>query len=293
MNGILLIDKQGDMTSRDVVDRISHILKIKKIGHTGTLDPTATGVLVLCIGDATKIAEIITGYDKKYIAEVTLGIETDTLDITGEVIKEINDIKVTKGQVENALKMFVGEITQEVPKYSAIKINGRRLYSYTRRSIDIDLPKRNVNIYNLELLDDIFLYENKVKFKIECHVSKGTYIRSLIKDIGIELGVPATMSALRRISQGEFEIKKCYTLKDIEDNQYKMLDIKEVLKDIEEITVAKKDELKIMNGNIIDRNFDSEMVKIMNEDNELIALYQVYDKDSTKAKPYKMFKISK
>jgi tRNA pseudouridine55 synthase len=125
MDGILIVDKPKGMTSRDVVNKVNDILGIKKIGHTGTLDPIATGVLVLCIGKATRISDLITNYDKEYVAEITLGIETDTLDTDGKIIKEISDIQVTKGQVEEVLKSFIGEITQEVPKYSAIKIKGQ------------------------------------------------------------------------------------------------------------------------------------------------------------------------
>lgn len=289
MNGIILVDKPCGMTSREVVDRISRILQTKKIGHTGTLDPIATGVLVLCVGRFTKMVDLITGYDKEYIAEVILGIETDTLDIDGKIIKEISDVRVTKEQIQDVLKSFVGKIIQEVPKYSAIKINGRRLYSYTRSNIDIELPKREVHIHELDLISDLEVHGDKIKFKIKCHVSKGTYIRSLIRDIGVKLQIPACMLSLRRTAQGNFKIESCYTLECVENNQYKMLGINDILSYLEEITISKDNEFSIKNGNIIDKEFIGEMAKFISETGEMLAIYQTYDKDNTKAKPYIMF----
>ena len=181
MDDILLINKPKGVTSRAVVNEVSHLLNIKKIGHTGILDPIATGVLVLCIGKATKIASLITDYDKEYIAEVILGIETDTLDIEGKIVKEETVKDITKEKVIEVLNSFIGDIKQEVPKYSAIKIKGKKLYQYARNNIDVDLPTRIVSIYKLKLIDDLKYIDNKVIFKIFCHVSKGTYIRSLIR----------------------------------------------------------------------------------------------------------------
>lgn len=177
MSGILVVYKEAGMTSRDVVNKVGKLLHTKKIGHTGTLDPIATGVLVLCVGSATKIVELLTATEKEYIAEVTLGIETDTLDNTGSILKKEN-VLISKEQIEAVLKSMVGDYLQEVPLYSAIHVNGKKLYEYARNKEEVKLPTRMVSIYSLELLQ-----YNENKFTIKTKVSKGTYIRSLIRDI--------------------------------------------------------------------------------------------------------------
>ena len=288
MNGIILVDKEAGMTSRDVVNKVGRILNTKRVGHTGTLDPMATGVLVLCIGTATKIGELITCYDKEYVAEITLGIETDTLDIEGNILKEEDASNVKKAEIENVLQTFIGKVEQEVPLYSAIRVNGKRLYDYARHHIDVELPKREIEIHELTLLDEIAYNNDKVTFKIKCHVSKGTYIRSLVRDIGVKLGYPATMSSLRRIRQGNFKIEDCYTIENIEHNKYKLLKANDVLPDMEQMIIDKETEFKVRNGAFIDKTFTSDLVKIITSDGEMIAIYQTVDGDSSKAKPFKM-----
>ena len=289
MDGILLIDKESGMTSRDVVNVVGKILGTKKIGHTGTLDPMATGVLVLCVGKATKICDMITSYNKEYIAEVTLGLETDTLDITGTILKEEKLINVTKDMVIKVLNNFIGDIKQEVPKYSAIKIKGKKLYEYARGDIDIELPKRDIKIFNIELLGDITIKDNRQTFMIKCLVSKGTYIRSLVRDIGLSLGTCAVMSSLKRTKQGNFNIEDCKKIDDIKQGQYKMISINEMFCDMETMIVSGELMKKVKNGAIIDKTFISDMVKIIDEDGNVIAIYQTYSDDSSKGKPYKMF----
>ena len=154
MNGILIIDKPKGITSRDVVNNVIKIFNTKKVGHTGTLDPLATGVLVVCVGKATKLVSELTSTDKEYIASVTLGIKTDTLDSMGSVLFSEDAIKA-KEEIINVLNSFIGSYEQEVPIYSAVKINGKKLYEYAREGIDIELPKRKVEIKEIELLDDI------------------------------------------------------------------------------------------------------------------------------------------
>lgn len=289
MDGILLINKPDKMTSRDAVNKVSHYLGIKKIGHTGTLDPIATGLLVLCIGKATKLVDLITNNNKEYIAEVTLGIETDTLDTEGKIIREESVGNITEEQIEVILNSFLGESKQEVPKYSAVKIKGRKLYEYARNNIDIELPVRDIVINSIELIGNIDKRDNKIIFKFKCNVSKGTYIRSLIKDIGSKLGIPACMSALQRTKQGIFNLEDSYKLENIENDNYKILDIKEVLSELNIVKADKDMEPKIRNGAILDRFFDGEMAVIMDMNDNIIAIYQTYVKDSKKVKPYKMF----
>ena len=228
MDGIVLINKEKNCTSRDVVNQVSKILKTKKIGHTGTLDPIATGVLVLCIGKATKLVEVITSYDKEYEAEVILGIKTDTKDITGKILKEEKAI-ISKENIEKCLKQMIGTYNQTVPIYSAVKINGKKLYEYARNNEEIELPKRKVTIKELKLISDITYEKEKTKFKIKCHVSKGTYIRSLIEDIATNLNTIGTMENLKRTKQGNFQIASANTIQDIENNKFKIYSIEEIL----------------------------------------------------------------
>jgi len=220
MDGILLVNKPKGITSRRVVNEVVRAIGVKKIGHTGTLDPLATGVLVLCVGKATKLAEKITAKDKEYVATVKFGFETDTLDTDGEVLKKQNDFNINREELLVVLNSFVGSYLQEVPKYSAVKINGRRLYEYARKGIDVELPKKEITIFEIELLDF-----NKREFKFRVLVSKGTYIRSLIRDVGLRLGVLMTMSDLIRTKQGEFSIEDCYTLEQIQNGEYKLLEL--------------------------------------------------------------------
>lgn len=282
MNGILAIYKEKGYTSRDVVNILSRELATKKIGHTGTLDPLATGVLVVCIGQGLKLVELLTNHDKEYIAKIKLGIETDTLDITGNIIKEDNTIKYSKEQVEQALMKFVGKIKQQVPKYAAIKVNGKKLYEYARNGEEVELPIRDIEIYDLKLVSDI----KDNEFYIKCHVSKGTYIRSLIRDIGYELGTVATMVELERTKLGNFSLEDTYTIDDIRSNMYSLFSIEEVL-DLPKVIVDDNLEKKISNGQVLDKFFDDDMAMIMNKDNNLLAIYQT--KENNKVKPYRMF----
>ena len=155
MNGILLVNKPIDYTSRDVVNKLTKILKTKKIGHTGTLDPIATGVLVVCVGNTTKLCEILTSEYKEYIATIKLGIKTDTLDTTGTIIEE-KDYNVTEEQIKEVLNSFLGDSIQTTPIYSAVKVNGKKLYEYARIGIELELPKKEIEVYDIELIELIF-----------------------------------------------------------------------------------------------------------------------------------------
>ncbi|MEG2232897.1 MAG: tRNA pseudouridine(55) synthase TruB [Bacilli bacterium] len=289
MNGILVIDKEKNYTSRDIVNIVGKKLGTKKIGHTGTLDPLATGVLVLCIGSATKLVEIITCDDKEYLAEITLGIKTDTLDITGNIIEECN-VNIEKKTLIEALNKMKGVYFQEVPIYSAVKINGKKLYQYARNKEDVILPKKEIEIKNIELINEIRYINNKTIFDIKCTVSKGTYIRSLARDIAISLNTIGIMSNLRRTRQGNFNIENANTLKDIENNNYKLIKIEDCLNTFKTIIVDAYLEYKILNGQRLINVYNSKEVLFKNESNILLALYKVYDKDETLLKPWKMFK---
>lgn len=287
MDGIVLINKEKNCTSRDVVNQVSKILKTKKIGHTGTLDPIATGVLVLCIGKATKLVEVITSYDKEYEAEVILGIKTDTKDITGKILKEEKAI-ISKENIEECLKKMIGTYNQTVPIYSAVKINGKKLYEYARNNEEIELPKRKVTIKELKLISDITYEKEKTKFKIKCHVSKGTYIRSLIEDIATNLNTIGTMENLKRTKQGNFQIASANTIQDIENNKFKIYPIEEILEKFYKIEMTDDLYFKIKNGSIIKNNYNHDIVAFTKND-KVIAIYKEYSKDQTLLKPWKMF----
>ena len=282
MNGVLLVNKPIDFTSRDVVNKLTKIFNTKKIGHTGTLDPIATGVLVICIGRSTKLCDILTSKYKEYIATIKLGTKTDTLDTMGTILEEQEVKKYTKEEITKVLNSFLGKSIQETPIYSAVKVNGKKLYEYAREGISVELPKREIDIKSIELLD---YKDNEIIFKTT--VSKGTYIRALINDICTKLKTIGTMSSLVRTKQGEFNLEDCYTLEDIESGNYKILSNEEVLSNIETIDIS-EDLLKpVHNGAVIDKIFKSDLCSFT-ENGKIIAIYKTYDKDSTKSKPYIM-----
>ncbi|WP_308009450.1 tRNA pseudouridine(55) synthase TruB [uncultured Fusobacterium sp.] len=211
MEGIINVNKPSGITSFDVVRKLRRILHERKIGHTGTLDPLAQGVLVVCIGKATKLVQDIEGYEKTYIAGFELGYRTDTYDTEGQIIekREVNNISL--GKLENVLKNFIGEIEQIPPMYSALKVDGKKLYELARQGIEVERKARLIEIKFIDIIEF-----DGLKGKIRCGVSKGTYIRSLIDDMGKALGTLATMTSLVREKVGTSNIKDSYTLEEIE-----------------------------------------------------------------------------
>ena len=208
MNGVILIDKPADFTSFDVVAVVRKITGQRKTGHTGTLDPNATGVLPILLGSATKAQDLIVNHDKTYIADFRFGLTTDTLDIWGKVLSEQKS-EVTRADILNVIPKFTGEIEQIPPMFSAVQKNGQRLYDLARKGIEVERESRKVTVYSLELLE--FDEETQIgKFEISC--SKGTYVRTIIDDIGRLLGVGGVMTGLRRISACGYKIGECITL---------------------------------------------------------------------------------
>ena len=285
MNGILIINKDLGYTSRDVVNIVSKELGTKKVGHTGTLDPMASGVLVLCIGSALKLCEILTNHDKEYIAGVTLGIETDTLDMEGTILSTEN-VDIDKGKIIEVVDSFKGSYLQEVPKYSAVKVNGKKLYEYARKNIDVKLPSKIVNISEIEIIDDVVYEDGKIYFKIKTTVSKGTYIRSLVRDIGTKLGDPAVMNSLIRTRLGNFNIKEAYSLENIKNKDFKLISMLDALPNIKRVIVDDDMAFKIRNGVILDSFFEGDKAFILDKDENLIAIYENINR---KARVYKMF----
>jgi tRNA pseudouridine55 synthase len=284
MNGVLVVNKPKDYTSRDIVNIISKKFNTKKVGHTGTLDPLAEGVLIVPIGKALKVAELLTSETKEYVAEVILGYETDMLDITGTEIKR-NIPKVTKEDIEKTLKKYL----QEVPMYSAVKVGGKKLYEYARNNIPVTPPSKEVEIYSLDLLEDPKYLNNTIEFKIKCKVSKGTYIRSLIRDIAYDLNTYGTMKNLVRTKQGIFSLEDSCTLEDIQNDNYKLLTIREVLPRIP-VTIIEGDTLKkVQNGMSLPIFFNSELSLLIDHKGREIAIYK---KEENMDKPYKMIEVN-
>lgn len=288
MNGVLVVDKPKGLTSRDVVNIICKKFNTKKVGHTGTLDPIAEGVLVVPIGRALKISELLTSERKEYIARVILGYETDMLDITGTETKR-NIPTCTKEEIIKVLNSFIGKYNQKVPMYSAVKVGGRKLYEYARQGIEVNPPSKEVEIYSLELISDIIYMEDCIEFSIKCEVSKGTYIRSLIRDIAYKLDTYGTMKELIRTKQGNFSLENSYTLEQIENNEYKLLTIKEALPNIKVTKIDEELLKKVKNGMVLDSFFKEELSLLIDKNNNEIAIYKQDGRG--KVKPYKMIEV--
>ena len=285
MNGLLVVNKEKGYTSRDVVNILEKKFDTPKVGHTGTLDPIATGVLVIAIGNALKIVDLLSSNTKEYIATAKIGILTDTLDVTGNVIEEKEE-KIDKEQLINVLNSFIGKSLQEVPLYSAVKVKGKRLYDYARSGKEVELPKREIEIYDIELIK---LTEEYFKFRVL--VSKGTYIRALIRDIGKKLNINLSMSDLIRTKQGKFTIENSYTIEDIRNDKYELIKTYKVLDDYEIVKVDDFIKNKVLNGRILENRYKSEKIAFIDKDENLLGLYKIYDKDNKRIKPTKIMKL--
>ena len=285
MDGFYVINKPSGYTSRDIVNIAGRIFGTRRIGHAGTLDPIATGVLVLAVGNGLKALEFVSSDIKEYIATVKIGISTNTLDITGEIEKKVDNYYLDLAKLDSAIKSFIGKYEQEVPLFSSVRVDGQRLYKYAREKKNVELPKREVEIYNIELLE-----HNHNEFKIKVLVSKGTYIRSLIRDIGDKIGIPCTMKELVRTRQGDFSLDESVTLEQFENSRLEPLSIEKGLKNIYFVEADDYLENRILNGSILRNLYDKDIVGFKNKDGVVLALYEVYEKDNSKIKPIKVFK---
>ena len=211
MNGILLIDKQPDWTSNDVVAKLKGMLHQRRVGHSGTLDPMATGLLVVFVGRATRAVEFAEGHDKRYLASLRLGLVTDTQDISGTVL-ERREASVTRGELEAALEAFKGEQEQLPPMYSAIKHKGRPLYEIARKGGEVERKPRKITVYDLRLIG-----EDRGDYLLDIRCSKGTYVRTLCHDLGHALGCGGCMSSLRRLEAGGFSVDKSHKLSEVQE----------------------------------------------------------------------------
>lgn len=267
MQGLLLIDKPQGITSFSAVSAVKRAAKEKRVGHTGTLDPMATGVLPILLGKATALSSIMLDADKRYIATIKLGVATDTCDITGTVLNTGN-VSCNNEDVEKALLHFTGEIEQTPPMFSAIKKDGVRLYDLARKGESVEIPSRNITVFSLNLLSQL---NSDNEFTVECHVSKGTYIRSLARDIGEYLGCGATLSALRRTFASGFNIDSCVALENLnnENIEKHILSEETAVMHLREIAVTEKQAIRFCNGG----QLGFERIKVCNiKENEMFRV---------------------
>lgn len=270
MNNIILVNKEDGYTSRDVVNVLSGIFKTKKIGHFGTLDPIAEGLLVVGIGKYTKLGNLLVNDDKEYIATVLVGTSTDTFDCTGDITSKMDSFKLNEEELKDTLLSFKGKYLQEVPKYSAVKVNGKKLYEYARSNKEIDLPKKEVEIKDINLLE-VYTENEQIFFKFKVEVSKGTYIRSLINDISLKINLPMCMFKLVRTRQDKFLLDDAYTISDIKNGDYKFLKLIDVL-DVNVIEITEDLRKSIENGCEIEFTSDKDI--LFTKNNEEYFLYK-------------------
>lgn len=293
MDGIIVIRKEKGYTSHDVVARLRGILHMKKIGHTGTLDPEAEGVLPVALGKATRLVDMITEKEKTYEAVMRLGVVTDTQDMTGTVLRQ-EEVTVTPEETEEALVSFVGDQMQIPPMYSALKVNGKKLYELAREGKTVERKARPVHFFEIRLLE---MELPLVRFRVTC--SKGTYIRTLCHDIGEKLGCGAAMESLLRTQVGRFELKDSLTLSQVEEAvadgtvEEKILGIEEALKEYPGVFCTKTGDRLLANGNPLDQNFVSEAskegwIRMHFSDGSFAGIYQ-WDERRGRYYPVKMF----
>lgn len=273
MNGVIVVNKPKGITSRDVVNKLVKVFGTKSIGHIGTLDPMATGVLVCLIGKYTKLGSIMVNHDKEYIATFKLNVLSDTLDSEGKVL-DTADKKISLEDMQGAIEHFNGlTYMQEVPIYSAVKVNGKKLYDYARSNEDVILPKKEVTIYKLELVS----FGDEVKIK--CKVSKGTYIRALIRDICAYLGTYGVMTDLVRTKLGDYDISDAYSLDEISDGTYKLYSLEDIF-DLDVRYINDDNHKQIYNRNIVkDKNSNYILYK---EGDKAVAFYTRINEEELK-----------
>ncbi|MBP5310328.1 MAG: tRNA pseudouridine(55) synthase TruB [Lachnospiraceae bacterium] len=288
INGIINVYKEEGYTSFDVVAKLRGITKIRKIGHTGTLDPDATGVLPVCIGSATKLVDMLTDKTKEYVADMKLGITTDTQDISGQVIDK-KEVNITIDEFRDAILSFIGASKQIPPMYSALKVDGKKLCDMARAGITVERKPRDINISDIEILE---IDRTSAKVRVSC--SKGTYIRTLCNDIGERLGCGAVMTGLVRTRSGSFTIDKAYRLDQIEELSQKgelesiVTRVDEVFSDYARVTVSAETEKRVLNGNQIRLDSKEEFLRVYLENGQFAAVY-LFDSAKGCFVPFKMF----
>ena len=277
MDGVIVINKQTGCTSHDIVYKVKKILN-EKVGHTGTLDPMAEGVLPILVGKGTLVSKYLINHDKKYIATLQLGIKTDTADSEGKIIEEqpVDIEKLTENYICNVFKTFIGKQKQLPPMYSAIKVHGKKLYEYARKGQNVEIQPRQIEIYDMKLLN-INIQEKQIKFEISC--GKGTYIRSVCEDIAKKLDTVGYMLKLKRTQVGKFNIEKSITIKELEENIEDIEFLKENFISIErlfenkgKLIVPNIKKKHFLNGVKITQKNEDGIYRIYTENNEFLGI---------------------
>ncbi|MBE5900632.1 MAG: tRNA pseudouridine(55) synthase TruB [Lachnospiraceae bacterium] len=294
LDGIIVIDKEPGYTSHDVVAKMRGICGQKKVGHTGTLDPDATGVLPICLGKGTKVSGLLTDSDKVYEAELVLGITTDTLDLSGKILSE-REVDFLEEEVKEAIYSFVGEIFQIPPMYSALKVNGQKLCDLARQGIEVERKPRKVKIYSIDILS---MELPKVIIRVAC--SKGTYIRTLCQDIGDKLGCGGAMGSLRRIRAAGFTLEHAITLTELQKakdaghlTDY-LHPVEEVYSVYPRVTAKSIADKLLQNGNVVPAGWMEkpastvQMVRMYNHQGDFIGIFS-YKEETKEYRPVKMF----
>lgn len=301
MNGILPLWKEKGMTSHDCVFKLRKILGTKRVGHTGTLDPSVEGVLPICIGQATRIAEYITDSGKEYVAVVSIGTSTETEDADGKIVNQDTSAKkLSREEITSALQQLTGEITQIPPMYSAVKVKGKRLYEYARQGIEVERPIRKVFIEEIELLSEENVFESaEIQFTIRVKCGKGTYIRTLAVQIGELLGYPAHMASLVRTNSGTFDQEDCFTLAEVKEKKDEGI-VETILRPVEEALsefpfCELDDEMyvKIKNGQVLPAHSELQTAPkiVFTRNNRALAVYITHPTKQGLMKPEKMFPV--
>ena len=277
MNGIIIVNKQKGCTSHDIVYKIKKMVN-EKVGHTGTLDPMAEGVLPVLIGKGTLLSKYLINHDKKYIVKLQLGTKTDTADSEGKIIEEhqVNTELLNKENITNVLKLFIGKQKQIPPIYSAIKVNGKKLYEYARKGQEIELKPRQIEIYDINLIS-YSLEKNQIEFEVFC--GKGTYIRSLCEDIAKKFETVGYMKSLKRIQVGEFKIENSVKIDELEQNinneefiNSKIISIEKLFCEKSSIKLNNRKLQLFLNGVRITQEYDDDIYKIYKENNEFVGI---------------------
>lgn len=283
MNGILIINKEKECTSHDIVYKVKKIFN-EKVGHTGTLDPLAEGVLPILIGKGTLCSKYLINHDKKYIVNLALGQKTETADLEGKIIEEkkIPDKSLTQSKIEKVLKSFIGKQQQMPPIYSAIKVNGKKLYEYARKGQNVEIKPRKIEIYDIKLMN-IDAQKKQIQFEVFC--GKGTYIRSLCEDIAEKLETVGYMESLKRIQVGDFKIEESSKIQELEENkedtkylESKIISVEEIFKNKEKIKLDDKKMQLFLNGVKITQNQENDIYRIYDKNEKFIGIGIIQDK---------------
>ncbi len=283
MNGILIINKEKGCTSHDIVYKVKKIFN-EKVGHTGTLDPLAEGVLPILIGKGTLCSKYLINHDKKYVVNLALGQKTETADLEGKIIEEKNipDKSLTQSKIEKVLKSFIGKQQQMPPIYSAIKVNGKKLYEYARKGQNVEIKPREIEIYDIKLMN-IDAQKKQIQFEVFC--GKGTYIRSLCEDIAEKLETVGYMENLKRIQVGDFKIEESSKIQELEENkedtkylESKIISVEEIFKNKEKIKLDDKKMQLFLNGVKITQNQENDIYRIYNKNEKFIGIGIIQDK---------------